>query len=161
VVVVGLISNCHDTVFVPVVIRTGYLQNRSRKRYRFANLLCCGQMMPPAPCQICLHLLSHRGRFNPLRLSCIGLTARGLSLRLRDVAEDRTAVCSPTSHRAPVGTELISYLVAVFTESRVATVIFVMSAPPSVRPSAGAAGRLVVKFDSGHFVKRPVDCQLN
>ena len=75
-----------------------------------------------------------------------------MSLRFDEVSVDRRAASSPKSDRVAVGTELVSYLVTMFTESRVTTVSFVKSAPSSVRlRRTAAAGRKVMKFDSGHF----------
>ena len=158
---VGLISTCHDAVLCPSSFKPG--TSRIEVASVTASLTCSvvDRWCHLPLCPLCLPLLSHRVRFKPLRLSCLALTARGLSLRFHEAPEDRAAACSPMSHRAPVGTELVSYLVAVFRESRVATVSF-KSAPPSVRvEQLCCRWRLVVKFDRGTIVKHRIHSQLN
>ena len=129
-------SDCHDTV----LCRSSFEPGTSRIEVAsVTDSLTCSvvdkwcHLLPS--CRLCLPLLLHRARFNPLRLSCIWWQPGGCHSVSMQVTEDRTAASSPVSHRAPLGTELVSYLVAVFTEWRVATDSFVKLAPLSVRPS--------------------------
>ena len=136
---VGLISTCHDTIFVCPHSNRVLPESKSEalQLRQLAVLWTNDPTCPPHPRRLCFPLLSHRERFNPLRVSCIALTARGLSLHFHEVTEDRTAACSPMSHRAPVGAELVSSLCSCVHRAASSDCQFRQVGPlrPSVRPS--------------------------